>query len=116
MKGGAHVEEALPSVSYATAFSRFLLCRGIHSGRIGTPAGDATMVDVTPEQEIPSPHYDSILYSESRRAYMRSRKTADGYVKVMGNPQPRDLYLAIVAAPVMRSFRPLPEPASINDS
>jgi hypothetical protein len=57
--------------------------------------------DVTPENEIPSPHYNSILYSEiAPRLHEITENSSRVMVKVMGQSAAgRDLYLAIVAAP-----------------
>ncbi|MDX1779554.1 MAG: hypothetical protein R3339_11790, partial [Thermodesulfobacteriota bacterium] len=71
------------------------------------PAGSAQQPEkykwweVTPEEENPSPDYDSILYSEiAPRLHEITQKSRRVMVKVMGqSASGRDLYLAIVAAP-----------------
>lgn len=57
--------------------------------------------EVTPEKEIPSPHYNSMLYSEiAPRLHEITENSRRVMVKVMGQSAAgRDLYLAIVAAP-----------------
>ena len=57
--------------------------------------------EVTPEEENPSPDYDSILYSEiAPRLHEITKNSSRVMVKVMGqSASGRDLYLAIVAAP-----------------
>jgi hypothetical protein len=57
--------------------------------------------EVTPEEENPSPDYDSILYSEiAPRLHEITENSSRVMVQVMGQSAAgRDLYLAIVAAP-----------------
>ena len=57
--------------------------------------------EVTPEEENPSPDYDSILYSEiAPRLHEITKNSIRVKVKIMGQSAAgRDLYLAIVAAP-----------------
>jgi hypothetical protein len=57
--------------------------------------------EVTPEEENPSPDYDSILYSEiAPRLHEITKNSRRVMVKIMGqSASGRDLYLAIVAAP-----------------
>ncbi len=57
--------------------------------------------EVTPEDENPSPDYDSILYSEiAPRLHEITKKSSRVIVKVIGQSAAgRDLYLAMVAAP-----------------
>ena len=57
--------------------------------------------EVTPEEENPSPDYDSILYSEiAPRLHEITKNSNRVMVKIMGqSASGRDLYLAIVAAP-----------------
>jgi hypothetical protein len=57
--------------------------------------------EVTPEEENPSPDYDSILYSEiAPRLHEITKKSSRVMVKIMGqSASGRDLYLAVVAAP-----------------
>ena len=59
---------------------------------------------VTPEEENPSPDYDSILYTEiAPRLHEITKNSSRVMVKIMGqSASGRDLYLAIVAAPGMR--------------
>ena len=57
--------------------------------------------EVTPEEENPSPYYDSILYSEiAPRLHEITENSRRVMVRVMGQSvSGRDLFLAIVAAP-----------------
>ena len=57
--------------------------------------------EVTPEEENPSPDYDSILYSEiAPRLHEITNNSSRVKVRIMGqSPAGRDLYLAIIAAP-----------------
>jgi hypothetical protein len=57
--------------------------------------------EVTPEKEIPSPYYNSMLYSEiAPSLHEITENSSRVMVKVMGQSAAgRDLYLAIVAAP-----------------
>ncbi len=71
------------------------------------PAGSAQQSkmhkwwEVTPEEEIPSPNYDSILYSEiAPRLHEITKNSNRVMVQVMGQSvSGRDLFLTIVAAP-----------------